>query len=227
MDRWSDEQRSFAVEMFLKNGDSATLAQRRFRTRFNRASRQCSFEAYHTEMGRYLQDKQMKKPVGVQRSVRTPENVERVRLSVEASPGRSLRRQAALRMSYSSVRRILKTLTFHPHKIAITQQLMPRDYVIRMEFAQTMLEMLAEDIVILTSDEAHFHLSGFVNKQNCRYWASQNPRHIHERPLHCERATVWCAVGSVGVIEAVPRRMVQQVMSNFQDRLHECIIWRT
>lgn len=88
-------------------------------------------------------------------------------------------------MSYLYLRSILKQLNFHPQKLTITQQLLPRDYVIRMEFTQTMLEMQIEDIVTLTSDKAQFHLSGFVNKQN-----SKNPRYNYERPLHYERATV-------------------------------------
>ena len=25
------------------------------------------------------------------------------------------------------------------------------------------------------TDEAHFHMNGFVNKQNFRYWAVENP----------------------------------------------------
>ena len=45
----------------------------------------------------------------------------------------------------------------------------------------------------------HFHLSGCVNKQNFRYWAPENPRQLHERPLHSPFVTVWCAVGSFGV----------------------------
>ncbi|GBM32146.1 hypothetical protein AVEN_11929-1 [Araneus ventricosus] len=49
-------------------------------------------------------------------------------------------------------------------------------------------------------DEAQFHLSGCVNKQNFLYWAPNNPRKIHERPLHSERVTVWCAVADSGVI---------------------------
>jgi len=34
-----------------------------------------------------------------------------------------------------------------------------------------------EDLVnnIWMSDEAHFHLCGFVNKQNFRYWSQANP----------------------------------------------------
>ncbi|GBL77006.1 hypothetical protein AVEN_12663-1 [Araneus ventricosus] len=37
------------------------------------------------------------------------------------------------------------------------------------------------------SDEARFLLNVMVNQQNCRYWASENLRELHERLLH--RAT--------------------------------------
>jgi hypothetical protein len=45
-----------------------------------------------------------------------------------------------------------------------------------------------------------FHISGYVNKQNCRYWTPENPRQLHERPLHSQKVTVWCAVSTRGVI---------------------------
>ena len=50
------------------------------------------------------------------------------------------------------------------------------------------------------SDEAHFHLTGYVNKQNYRYWADSNPKEVHERPLHSSRPRVWCVISSRGVI---------------------------
>ena len=50
------------------------------------------------------------------------------------------------------------------------------------------------------SDEAHFHLSGFVNKQNFRYWSATNPIELHERPLHSSRVIVWWAIFSFGII---------------------------
>ena len=37
--------------------------------------------------------------------------------------------------------------------------------------------------IIIMSDEAHFHLRGYVNKQNCRIWRSENPKMIIEKPL--------------------------------------------
>jgi len=33
-----------------------------------------------------------------------------------------------------------------------------------------------------------------------RYWAADNPRELHQRPLHSPRVTVWCAISSVGII---------------------------
>jgi hypothetical protein len=39
----------------------------------------------------------------------------------------------------------------------------------------------------------HIHLSECVNKQNMCYWSEENPRELHERPLHSDRVTVRCA----------------------------------
>jgi len=50
------------------------------------------------------------------------------------------------------------------------------------------------------SDEAHFHLSRFVKKQNFRYWSATNPTKLHERPLHSSEVTVWCVISSFGII---------------------------
>ncbi|GFW54611.1 uncharacterized protein TNCV_5109851 [Trichonephila clavipes] len=47
---------------------------------------------------------------------------------------------------------------------------------------------------ILFSDEAHFWLNGYVNKQNCRIWSKANPQVYVETPLHPEKLTVWCAL---------------------------------
>ena len=67
-----------------------------------------------------------------------------------------------------------------------------------------MLERINENDHLLhnlwMSDEAHFHLSGYVNKQNFRYWSDNNPRRLHERPLYSEKVTVWCAISSLGII---------------------------
>ena len=78
------------------------------------------------------------------------------------------------------------------------QQLHPPDKLQRKTFTERFNNMCREEEYFLqhliTSDEAHFHLSGYVNKQNCRFWGCENPQIVHEGPLHSERVTVWCAV---------------------------------
>ncbi|GFW93722.1 hypothetical protein TNCV_4542491 [Trichonephila clavipes] len=53
---------------------------------------------------------------------------------------------------------------------------------------------------ILFSDEAHFWLNGYVNKQNCRIWSEANPQGYVETPLHPEKLTVWCALWAGGIL---------------------------
>ncbi|GFU79344.1 DUF4817 domain-containing protein [Trichonephila clavipes] len=53
---------------------------------------------------------------------------------------------------------------------------------------------------ILFSDEAHFWLNGYVNKQNCRIWNEANPQVYAETPLHPETLTVWCALWAGGIL---------------------------
>jgi len=57
-----------------------------------------------------------------------------------------------------------------------------------------MLNLISEDEDLVNniwmSDEAHFHVSGFVNKQNFCYWSQANPRALHKKPLHSQKVTV-------------------------------------
>ncbi|GFV11391.1 uncharacterized protein TNCV_2512361, partial [Trichonephila clavipes] len=55
--------------------------------------------------------------------------------------------------------------------------------------------------LILSSDEAHFWLNGYVNKQNCRIWSEANPQVYVKTPLHPEKLTVWCALWAGGIID--------------------------
>ncbi|GFS81966.1 transposable element Tc3 transposase [Trichonephila clavipes] len=54
---------------------------------------------------------------------------------------------------------------------------------------------------ILFSDEAHFWLNRYVNKQNCRIWSEANPQVYVEAPLHPEKLTVWCALWAGGILQ--------------------------
>ncbi|GFY15450.1 hypothetical protein TNCV_1572611 [Trichonephila clavipes] len=53
---------------------------------------------------------------------------------------------------------------------------------------------------LVTCDEAHFWLNGYVNKQNCRIWSEANPQVYVETPLHPAKLTVWCALWAGGIL---------------------------
>ena len=122
------------------------------------------------------------------------------------SPRCSVRRHsAAIGLSNHSMWRILhKDLNFHMHKIAIVQELNDRDMAKRRISSEQLLEMLNDDDDVINTllmiDEAHFHLSGYVNKQNYHYWAPENPQELRQCPLHSERLIVWCGMASFGVL---------------------------
>lgn len=205
MERWSNIQRSFAVEAYFKNNNSIVSTQRLFHRHFNLNRRdpvptRVTIRKW-VQKFRNTASAAREKPKGRTRSVRTVENAERVRAAVQRSPERSAKRHAlALNISNRSFRRILKDLHFHPYKIQVVQELLPRDLGIRVDFCERFEGLVAENPdatdFLLMSDEAHFHLSGFVNKQNFRYWATENPQHLHKVPLHSAKVTVWCAVSA-------------------------------
>ncbi|GFW12230.1 hypothetical protein TNCV_5111751 [Trichonephila clavipes] len=85
---------------------------------------------------------------------------------------------------------------------------------------------------ILFSDEAHFWLNGYVNKQNCRIWSEANPQVYVETPLHPEKLTVWCALWADKpqtldhlednirrVIADIRLQMLEKVIENWTSRL--------
>ena len=91
-------------------------------------------------------------------------------------------------------------LHFHPYKMMMAQELNQTDFAKLQNLCENMLEQIAFEAAFFSSDEAHFHLCGAVNKQNFRYWAESNPHIIQERPLHSPKLTVWCAISQFGVI---------------------------
>ncbi|GFW40521.1 uncharacterized protein TNCV_2834291 [Trichonephila clavipes] len=53
---------------------------------------------------------------------------------------------------------------------------------------------------ILFSDEAHFWLNGYDNKEKCRIWSEANPQVYVETPLHPEKLTVSYALWAGAII---------------------------
>ena len=115
------------------------------------------------------------------------------------------RRAQELGLSQASTWRISHNdLGRFPYKIQLTQELKPNDHLQRRQFADWAREKLAIDPdfgkKIIFSDEAHFWLNGFVNKQNCHIWGERNPQEIQQCSLHPEKVTIWCGFWSASII---------------------------
>jgi hypothetical protein len=50
----------------------------------------------------------------------------------------------------------------------------------------------------MMSHEAHFHMSGYVNKYNCQFWGANKPHEL-QHCLHGEKVTVRCTNSSGGI----------------------------
>ena len=49
---------------------------------------------------------------------------------------------------------------------------------------------------IILSYEANFDFGGYVDKQNCRIWGTENPHAYIEKPAQPKRVSVWCGFWS-------------------------------
>lgn len=87
-----------------------------------------------------------------------------------------------------------------PYKIQINQCLKPDALEKRKLFCQILSSAIeAKDLdvdKIWFSDEAHFWLNSHVNKQNYRFWRTEQPFITQLKPLHPEHLTVWAAMSS-------------------------------
>ncbi|GFU77967.1 uncharacterized protein TNCV_521671 [Trichonephila clavipes] len=116
---------------------------------------------------------------------------------IQQNPMSSVRRTASeAGLKRSSTQKILrKSLHLFPFKIKTHHAVPVRAVQQRDDFANQMLTMIDSEGFdvgcIWFTDEAHFHLNGFVNKQNWRFWGSENPYWCEVKPLYSLRVTVW------------------------------------
>ena len=85
-----------------------------------------------------------------------------------------------------------KDLGMTPYKVQLVQELKPIDHPMSFRFAKWACDRLTEDAdfgkkKIIFSDETHFDLGGYVNKQNCRIWSTENPTAYIEKQTHTKR----------------------------------------
>jgi hypothetical protein len=80
----------------------------------------------------------------------------------------------------------------------MVQQLHPPVYLQRIHFCNwynnNLLDNVDQQDISFFTDEAWFHLSGFINSQNYRTWSAHNPHNVIQVPLHLLKIGVWVAM---------------------------------
>ncbi|QQP39795.1 Putative DD41D transposase [Caligus rogercresseyi] len=188
MERLTNEQRLQIVEIYYQNSCSVKNVHRLLRPYYGRHNRPCesTIRAVITKFRTKFTLLDIK-PSTRMRTVRTEENIAAVASSVNENREMSIRRRSQqLGLCYSTTWKILSVdLGLKAYKIQLLQELKPNDLPQRLMFGEWALEQLDENPLfyrkIVFSDEAHFWLNGYVNKQNCRIW-------------------IWCGLWAGGII---------------------------
>lgn len=201
--QFSIQQRVFLVKTYWCT-KSLIETQRAFRRQFN--VRNIPTRATILSMVRKLETTgSLLSETGKKRSVMSQECVNDVRERFVNSPKKSLRRLSQeTGYSYGTCQRAAKKAGLRAYRVHVVHQLKEPDAEKRMRYCQWFQALLiaTPDILSITwfTDEAWFHLSGYINTQNSRYWAAENPNIIHEAPLHPEKVGVWCAVSATRIV---------------------------
>ncbi|PSN40814.1 hypothetical protein C0J52_21983 [Blattella germanica] len=148
--------------LFYTETNSFVNTQRHFRVHYRTIWAPCRQTVYRLmdkfeTGGNFLEKKRQRAA-----TVRTPENIESVRVALTRSPGEStLRASAELNISWRSLQRILHAdLKLFPYKIAVVHKLNVNDKVRQLQFATSALAN--DDAVICNtwfSDEVYVHLN--------------------------------------------------------------------
>ncbi|CAF3252739.1 unnamed protein product [Rotaria sp. Silwood2] len=85
-------------------------------------------------------------------------------------------------------------LLLKPYTVQFVQQLYEEDCQDRAEMCNILLPLLTDHKNkknVFFSDEATFHLHGFVDKHNIRYWSEENPHATIETVMQSPKLNVW------------------------------------
>lgn len=207
--RYTVEERILLLEWYLKNNENVTLTLRNWSTTFkNRPKPSPTMLKKLVERFRKtgsVKDNTEDMKTN-ERTARTPDIVEQARQEKENNPTISTRRLALrLGISQPSAWRVLRQdLKEFPYKIQTAQRLTQQAVEKRLSFAADICQLVDDrelDINrIIFSDEAHFWLDGYVNRQNYRIWGTEKPEVLVTKPLHPQKVTVWCGLCSQFII---------------------------
>lgn len=209
MSHYSIEDRVFIVESYIKCDQNYTLTMRKWSSEHKNRAKP-SHSTVETLYGKWKRTGSVGDDVEARssktRTARTPELVESAKQIVEEQPTISSRRLSQrLKISQSTAMKLLKEdLECFPYKVQVAQQLTNAAVEKRFNFAGELCQMIDDKSIdinkIIFTDEAHFWLDGYVNRQNFRHWGTEKPELLRTKPLHPKKLTVWCGLSSMGII---------------------------
>jgi len=132
--------------------------------------------------------------------VLTPGILQDIQTDITRSPHKSLRKLRAqtgisLGSAHSAARKMLK---FYLYRMQVFHDLIPGDNAKRVNYCRCFKNPIRGNICVLDqvffTDEAWFHLSGYVSSQNYRTWRTKNAHNYTETPLHPQKIGVCCAI---------------------------------
>ena len=209
MNKYSIEERIFLVKSFYKSDENVTLTLRKWSSHYKNRSKPSpntveKLVEKFNKTGSVADDVEWRK--NKTRSARTPELVESARQIAQEELSISTRRLSQrLGVSTTTAWKVLhEDLECFPYKIQVAQQLTGAAIEKRLDFAGEMCQLIDERAIninkIIFTDEAHFWLDGYVNRQNFRVWGTEKPELLRTKPLHPQKLTVWCGLTSAGII---------------------------
>ena len=145
---------------------------------------------------------------GRPRVIRSADNINRVRRSLQRN-GKTSARRNGLGICKSSFSRIVRQdIKFHPYVLVKQETLLPRDPALRLEFCHWFTQKCKEDQAflsnIVTSDEAVFSLNSEVNTHNVinygPYGQGHPNDHYIERQQGARQVMVWIGLTGEGRI---------------------------
>lgn len=201
----SMKDRALLVKLYYKNDDCAKLALQKFRSLkgFKKGVGPMTAKGLEKMIVKFEKTGSFGVQPGRGRKRIDSTSVDEVATAMQEESSGGVQTCSARRIArtldrpVSTVRKILRNILLcYPFKITQLHELLPVDLPARETFALEFLARMEVDNEwpwkILWTDEAHFHLTGYVNTQNCRIWATENPHANHPVPLHPTKVTVWC-----------------------------------
>lgn len=194
--RLTQEERIDMVFILGECGRNPLLASRVYAERYPDRTHPRR-ESFQLVLDRFSNSGNIHNPKRIRRNVvATEENEFLVLGCIQENPKTSVRKiSRTTGISATSVHRIIRKHNYHPYHIQLHQQLLEVDFQRRVELCQWALQMINQDEHffkrVMFSDEATFHRNGFVNRHNCHYYDTVNPRQFVTHSQHRWSLNVW------------------------------------